>query len=52
MNTVLFLKQQYKCGGNHPRMLIFDELAQHSIGADDTRAFFDSIIISEMSQKS
>ena len=25
MNTVLFLKQQYKCGGNHPGMLIFDE---------------------------
>lgn len=44
MNTVLFLKQQYKCGGNHPGMLIFDEPAQHSIGADDTRVFFDSIL--------
>lgn len=31
-------------GGNHPGMLIFDEPAQHSIGADDSRAFFNSII--------
>ncbi|MGN9060486.1 hypothetical protein ACTM96_13335 [Mediterraneibacter faecis] len=38
MNTVLFLKQQYKCGGNHPGMLIFDEPAQHSIGEDDLSA--------------
>ena len=29
---------------NHPGLLIFDEPAQHSIGAKDTKAFFDSIL--------
>ena len=42
--TMALLQTSKECGGNHPGMLIFDEPAQHSIGADDTRAFFDSIL--------
>lgn len=41
--TMALLQTSEKCGGNHPGLLIFDEPAQHSIGAVDTKAFFDSI---------
>ena len=30
--------------GNHPGILVFDEPAQHSIGAEDTEAFINSIL--------
>ena len=42
--TMALLQTSEKCGGNHPGLLIFDEPAQHSIGAVDTKAFFDSIL--------
>lgn len=42
--TMALLQTSEKCGGNHPGFLIFDEPAQHSIGAVDTKAFFDSIL--------
>ena len=42
--TMALLQTSEKCGGNHPVLLIFDEPAQHSIGAVDTKAFFDSIL--------
>ena len=42
--TMALLQTSEKCGGNHPGLLIFDEPAQRSIGAVDTKAFFDSIL--------
>ena len=30
--------------GNHTGLIIFDEPTQHSIGADDATAFFNSIV--------
>ena len=42
--TMALLQTSEKCGGNHPGLLFFDEPAQHSIGAVDTKAFFDSIL--------
>lgn len=42
--TMALLQTSEKCGGNHPGLLIFDEPAQHSIGAVDTKAFFDGIL--------
>lgn len=42
--TMALLQTSEKCGGNHQGLLIFDEPAQHSIGAVDTKAFFDSIL--------
>ena len=42
--TMALLQTSEKWGGNHPGLLIFDEPAQHSIGAVDTKAFFDSIL--------
>lgn len=42
--TMALLQTSEKCGGNHPGLLIFDEPAQHSIGAVDTKAFFNSIL--------
>ncbi|MBP3459656.1 MAG: hypothetical protein J6K58_10640 [Lachnospiraceae bacterium] len=42
--TMALLQTSNEYAGNHPGMLIFDEPAQHSIGAHDTKAFFDSIL--------
>jgi hypothetical protein len=42
--TMALLQTSNEYAGNHPGLLIFDEPAQHSIGAYDTKAFFDSII--------
>ena len=42
--TMALLQTSNENAGNHPGMLIFDEPAQHSIGAHDTKAFFDSIL--------
>lgn len=42
--TLALLQTSKKHGGNHPGILIFDEPTQHSIGAEDAKAFFDSII--------
>lgn len=46
MDATLPLREQTsnECAGNHSGVLIFDEPAQHSIGAHDTKAFFDSIL--------
>ena len=42
--TLALLQTSEKQIGNHPGVLIFDEPTQHSIGAEDTKAFFESII--------
>ncbi len=42
--TMALLQTSNEYLGNHPGMLIFDEPAQHSIGAHDTKAFFESIL--------
>lgn len=42
--TMALLQTSNECAGNHSGVLIFDEPAQHSIGAHDTKAFFDSIL--------
>lgn len=42
--TLALLQTSEKHGGNHLGILIFDEPTQHSIGAEDAKAFFDSII--------
>lgn len=42
--TMALLQTSNEYAGNHPGMLIFDEPAQHSIGAHDTKALFDSIL--------
>jgi len=42
--TMSLLQTSREYIGNHPGILIFDEPAQHSIGAKDTKAFFDSIL--------
>lgn len=42
--TMALLQTSNEYAGNHPGILIFDEPAQHSIGAQDTKAFFDSIL--------
>ncbi len=42
--TLALLQTSEKQVGNHPGVLIFDEPTQHSIGAEDTKAFFESII--------
>lgn len=42
--TMALLQSSNEYAGNHPGMIIFDEPTQHSIGAHDTKAFFDSIL--------
>lgn len=42
--TLALLQTSKHHDGNHPGLLVFDEPAQHSIGADDTKAFFESIM--------
>lgn len=38
------LQTSVKHDGNHFGLLIYDEPTQHSIGAEDARAFFNNII--------
>ena len=42
--TLALLQTSIKYCGNHPGLIIFDEPTQHSIGADDATAFFNSIV--------
>lgn len=42
--TIALLQTSIECEGNHFGTVIFDEPAQHSINANDAKAFFDSII--------
>ena len=42
--TLALLQTSKEHYGNHPGILIFDEPAQHSIGAEDTEAFINSIL--------
>lgn len=42
--TIALLQTSTFVGGNHPRILIFDEPDQHSIIMKDLKMFFDSII--------
>lgn len=42
--TLALLQTSVKYCGNHPGLIIFDEPTQHSIGADDATAFFNSIV--------
>lgn len=39
--TLELLQTSEKQIGNHPGVLIFDEPTQHSIGSEDTKAFFE-----------
>ena len=42
--TLALLQTSLKTEGNHPGLIIFDEPAQHSIGAEDAKALFDTIV--------
>ena len=42
--TMALLQTSKEYVGNHPGILIFDEPGQHSIGAQDAKALFDSIL--------
>lgn len=42
--TLALLETSKKYGGNHPGVLIFDEPAQHSIGAEDTKELLEKIV--------
>jgi superfamily II DNA or RNA helicase len=42
--TLALLQTSKQHEGNHPGLIIFDEPTQHSIGADDAKAFFEQII--------
>ena len=42
--TLALLQTSVKHDGNHFGLLIYDEPTQHSIGAEDARAFFNNII--------
>ena len=42
--TLALIQTSKEHNGNHPGILVFDEPAQHSIGAEDTEAFINSIL--------
>ena len=42
--SITSLSHISKYRGNHPGLIIFDEPTQHSIGADDAKAFFEKIV--------
>lgn len=42
--TLALLQTSKQYNGNHPGVVIFDEPTQHSIGADDAKAFFEKIV--------
>ena len=42
--TLALLQTSKQYRGNHPGLIIFDEPTQHSIGADDAKAFFEKIV--------
>ena len=42
--TLALLQTSEECEGNHLGIIVFDEPTQHSIGADDAKAFFEKII--------
>jgi hypothetical protein len=42
--TLALLRTSVETGGNHPRIIIFDEPAQHSIITDDVVSLFNAVI--------